>query len=163
MHIFYLSWWIDDATSAAQSQDFQDRFGEKMALASGWVGDWNKFDYNVLSQQLKKLKQLSAPVNAAPVYIMPDLNEPEDLVTYYTKHSERFGFDQCVSIYQNPEIDSNGNMSPCRDYHDYVVGNMKDTSILDLWNNEKYVKFRSSISNDGLMPVCSRCCGLMGY
>jgi radical SAM protein with 4Fe4S-binding SPASM domain len=163
MHIFYLSWWIDDATAQAQAQDFKDRFGENMALASGWVGDWNKFDYNVLSQQLKKLKQISQPMSAAPVYIMPDLTEPDDLVTYYTKHSERFGYDQCVSIYQNPEIDSNGNMSPCRDYHDYVVGNIKETSILDLWNNERYVSFRKSISTDGLMPVCSRCCGLMGY
>jgi radical SAM protein with 4Fe4S-binding SPASM domain len=163
MHIFYLSWWIDDATAAAQAQDFSDRFGEKMALAQGWVGDWNKFDYNVLSQQLKKLKQLAAPVNASPVYIMPDLTEPDDLVTYYTKHSERFGFDQCISIYQNPEIDSNGNLSPCRDYHDYVVGNIKDKSILELWNSDRYVKFRQSIAKEGLMPVCSRCCGLMGY
>jgi hypothetical protein len=33
----------------------------------------------------------------------------------------------------------------------------------DLWNNDRYVKFRKSIATDGLMPVCTRCCGLMGY
>jgi radical SAM protein with 4Fe4S-binding SPASM domain len=163
MHIFYLSWWIDDETAKAYGQDFKDRFGEDMALPFGWVGDWNKFDYNALSQQLKELKKRSMPLSASPVYIMPDLVEPDDLVTYYTKHSERFGYDQCVSIYQNPEIDSNGNLSPCRDYHDYVVGNIKEHSILELWNSERYVKFRKSIAKEGLMPVCSRCCGLMGY
>ena len=163
MHIFYLSWWIDDDAAKAYAQDFRDRFGEDMSLPFGWVGDWNKFDYSVLSQQLKQLERMSKPMNASPVYIMPDITDVEGLTTYYTKHSERFGYNQCVSIYQIPEIDSNGNLSPCRDYHDYVVGNVKDQSIVDLWNSERYVRFRRSITNDGLMPVCSRCCGLMGY
>ena len=61
------------------------------------------------------------------------------------------------------EINSNGNLSPCRDYHDYVVGNVKDHTITDLWNNEPYARFRSSLHTEGLMPVCTRCCGLMGY
>lgn len=163
MHIFYLSWWIDDATAKAYGEDFKNRFGEEMQLPYGWIGDWNKFDYHALSAQLKELKKRSLPAGAAPVYIMPELTEPDDLTTYYTRHSERFGYDQCVSIYQILEIDSNGNMSPCRDYHDYVVGNIKEKSILELWNSERYVRFRQSISRDGLMPVCSRCCGLMGY
>lgn len=163
MHIFYLSWWIDDETAQAYARDYQDRFNETPSLPFGWVGDWNKFDYNVLSQQLKELKRRSLPMNAAPVYIMPDLVEPDDLVTYYTKHSERFGFDQCVSIYQVMEIDSNGAVSPCRDYHDYVVGNCKDDTLHNLWNHDRFQRFRQSISKEGLMPVCSRCCGLMGY
>ncbi|HLZ10787.1 MAG TPA: SPASM domain-containing protein [Chloroflexota bacterium] len=54
-------------------------------------------------------------------------------------------------------------MSPCRDYHDYVVGNVKTATISELWNSEPYLKFRRSIDRDGLMPVCTRCCGLMGY
>lgn len=162
-HIFYLSWWIDTETANAYSQDFRDRFKEEMQLPYGWIGDWNKFDYNVLSEQLKELKKRSMPMSASPVYIMPDLVEPADLVTYYTKHSERFGYDQCVSIYQICELDSNGAVSPCRDYHDYVVGNMKNESLVEIWNSERFLRFRKSISTDGLMPVCSRCCGLMGY
>jgi radical SAM protein with 4Fe4S-binding SPASM domain len=162
-HIFYLSWWIDDETAKAYGQDFRDRFGEEMKLPFGWIGDWNKFDYAALSAQLKELKKRSAPLNASPVYIMPDITEPSELVTYYTKHSERFGYDQCVSIYQVCEIDSNGDVSPCRDYHDYVVDNVKEKSLLEIWNNDRFQRFRKSISQDGLMPVCSRCCGLMGY
>jgi radical SAM protein with 4Fe4S-binding SPASM domain len=61
------------------------------------------------------------------------------------------------------EINSNGDVSPCRDYHDYVVGNIKRNYISDLWNSEAYKLFRQSITGKGLMPVCARCCGLMGY
>ena len=74
-----------------------------------------------------------------------------------------FGYNQCISIFQAVEVNSNGDMSPCRDYHDYVVGNIKDATITQLWNGPAYQKFRHSLATDGLMPVCSRCCGLMGY
>jgi radical SAM protein with 4Fe4S-binding SPASM domain len=60
-------------------------------------------------------------------------------------------------------VDSNGDLSPCRDYHDYVVGNIKTHTITELWNSERYKAFRRSVATEGLMPVCSRCCGLMGY
>jgi len=163
MHIFYLSWWIDQESADEYSQHFDQRFGEKPLLPFGWVGDWNKFDYEELSKQLKALKKISAGFRDAPVYIMPDLTDPKDLTTYYTDHSATFGYNQCVSIYQVPELDSNGNLSPCRDYHDYVVGNVKDKLLTELWNSERYVRFRKEISTNGLMPVCSRCCGLMGY
>ena len=87
----------------------------------------------------------------------------EDLQTYYTDHAALFGFDQCISIYQTVEIDSNGHMTPCRDYRDYIVGNIKEHTISELWNSEAYRNFRQSLAAKGLMPVCSRCCGLMGY
>ena len=61
------------------------------------------------------------------------------------------------------EIDSNGDVSLCRDYHDYIIGNIRRDSVAEMWNNEKAVRFRKSISTEGLMPVCRRCCGLMGY
>jgi hypothetical protein len=44
-----------------------------------------------------------------------------------------------------------------------VVGNIKDATITELWNSPAYRKFRQSLATEGLMPVCSRCCGLMGY
>jgi len=43
------------------------------------------------------------------------------------------------------------------------VGNVKTATLSELWNSERYVAFRRSLTTKGLMPVCSRCCGLMGY
>ncbi len=163
MCVFYPSWWIDKEHAEAHDKDFERRFGFAPKLHWGWMGGWKLEDYQGLSMQLEALDKLSAEKNAPPVIFIPNIRGEENLRLYYNDHSERFGFDQCISIYQVVEIDSNGNMSPCRDYHDYVVGNVKEHTITELWNSESYKRFRSSVHSEGLMPVCSRCCGLMGY
>jgi radical SAM protein with 4Fe4S-binding SPASM domain len=57
----------------------------------------------------------------------------------------------------------NGDVATCRDYPDYVCGNIQDDDLLTIWNNGKYRRFRNSLKQEGLMPICSRCCGLMGW
>lgn len=161
--VFYLSWWIDEARAEAHTGDFSDRFGFEPKCHYGWIGGWRPGDFDRLSGQLKTLVKKGAGRSGPAVVILPALTAGSDLTTYYTDHGARFGYNRCVSIYSAVEIDSNGDMSPCRDYHDYVVGNVKDRTISQLWNDPAYLKFRKSLSGDGLMPVCSRCCGLMGY
>lgn len=161
--VFYLAWWIDEASAERHTQDFEERFGFKPQKHYGWIGNWRPPDYNVLSDQLKRLNQMAANFSGPAVIIMPPITEPPDLETYYSDHDSRFGFDRCVSIFSAVEINSNGDMSPCRDYHDFVVGNVKEHSITELWNSEPYRLFRKSLTEKGLMPVCTRCCGLMGY
>jgi len=161
--VFYLAWWIDEASAEKHTRDFEERFGFKPQKHFGWIGSWRPPDYGVLSAQLKALNQRALKLAGPAVIIMPHLTEPEDLETYYTDHDCRFGFDRCVSIFSAVEINSNGDMSPCRDYHDFVVGNVKENTITELWNSQPYLTFRKSLSEKGLMPVCTRCCGLMGY
>jgi radical SAM protein with 4Fe4S-binding SPASM domain len=161
--VFYLAWWIDEASAEQHSKDFEERFGSQPQKHFGWIGSWRPPDYSVLSAQLKALSKAAAAMSGPAIIIMPPLTEPKDLEEYYTNHANTFGFDRCVSIFSAVEINSNGDMSPCRDYHDFVVGNVKDNTITELWNSEPYKKFRKSLSEKGLMPVCTRCCGLMGY
>lgn len=161
--VFYPAWWIDEERADAHEEDFKRRFDFAPELHRGWVGGWKLDDYAGLSRQLAELDRISSSMKNPPVIFIPNIRGVDNLKSYYTDHTARFGFDQCISIYQVVEIDSNGNMSPCRDYHDYVVGNVKDNTITEIWNNEKYKRFRKSLSTEGLMPVCSRCCGLMGY
>lgn len=161
--VFYLAWWIDEQSAHKHTADFNERFGFDPKKHFGWIGNWRPPDYSVLSEQLKRLGDRSARFSGPSIVIMPPLSEPADLETYYTDHDCTFGFDKCVSIFSAVEINSNGDMSPCRDYHDFVVGNVKTHTITELWNSEPYRKFRKSISEKGLMPVCTRCCGLMGY
>ncbi len=161
--VFYLSWWIDEARAQAHDQDFSRRFGFQPRCPWGWVGDWKPRDYGELNRQLNLLLERSKPWSAPPVLLIPSILGEDNLRAYYTDHAEYFGYNQCVSIYQAVEINSNGDLSPCRDYHDYVVGNIKTHTITELWNSERYRAFRHSLATEGLMPVCSRCCGLMGY
>lgn len=163
LFVYYLSWWIDDERALAHERDFQRRFGFHPKTHRGWIGGWRPEDYGVLSRQMDALRELSRPFEAPAVIFIPNITGEKDLGRYYRDHRARFGFDQCVSIFQAAEINSNGDLSPCRDYHDFVVGNIKDHTLTELWNDPGYMRFRRSIAREGLMPVCSRCCGLMGY
>jgi radical SAM protein with 4Fe4S-binding SPASM domain len=163
LFVFYLSWWIDRERATAHVEDFSRRFGFPPKLHWGWVADWKPDDYAVLDQQLNQVLARSRSWSSPPVALIPDITGVDNLSAYYTRHECSFGFDRCISIYQAAEVDSNGDVSPCRDYHDYVVGNIKSATLTELWNSPAYRKFRRSLGSEGLMPVCSRCCGLMGY
>jgi radical SAM protein with 4Fe4S-binding SPASM domain len=161
--VFYLSWWIDESRARAHEEDFFRRFGFRPRCPWGWLGDWKPEDYGELDRELNELLVRSRPWSAPPVVLIPDIRGKDNLKAYYTDHRENFGFQQCISIFQVVEINANGDLSPCRDYHDYVVGNIKEKTITELWNSERYRAFRRSLVTEGLMPVCTRCCGLMGY
>nr|WP_321258501.1 radical SAM protein [uncultured Pseudodesulfovibrio sp.] len=161
--VFYPSWWIDEESALAHEQDFARRFGQKPTLHRGWIGGWKPESYALIDSQMRAIKRRSARLGTPPAVFIPNICGVDNLKEYYTNHSNNFGFNECISIHQAVEIDSNGDMSPCRDYHDYVIGNIKDHTVTELWNSERFRTFRSSLHKDGLMPACTRCCGLMGY
>ncbi|MBK06304.1 MAG: radical SAM protein [Deltaproteobacteria bacterium] len=161
--MLYLTWWIDAQSAAEHTHDFERRFGFKPKTHYGWIGTWKDFDYSKLLDKYDELWSKWEKSGKCPPVMMPRVSGAEEIEKYYLDHSATFGYDQCVSIYMTVEIDSNGDVSYCRDYHDYIVGNIREESILDIWNNEKSKKFRKSITKEGIMPVCRRCCGLMGF
>ena len=116
--------------------DFEERFGFKPQKHYGWIGNWRPPDIQALSQQLKRLHELAKKFSGPAVIVMPPLDAVDDLERYYTDHDCNFGFDKCVSIFSAVEINSNGDMSPCRDYHDFVVGNIKENTITEIWNSD---------------------------
>lgn len=160
--VFYLAWWIDEESAAEHTRDFFNRFGVEPSRHLGWIGGWRPTDYHGLSRQLDILSRKSLMPSGPAVIILPNLTGADDLERYYTDHGATFGFDHCTSIYRAVEINANGDMAPCRDYNDYVVGNVRTQTITELWNSPAYRRFRCSVTEDGLMPVCTRCCGLMG-
>ena len=161
--IFYLTWWMDSHSAQAHTEDFERRFGFKPQTHYGWIGTWKDFDHGAIFDRFEEMEKLSETQRRCPPLMMPHLNTREEIQTYYSDHNETFNYNQRVSIYMTMEIDNNGDVSLCRDYHDYIIGNIKTDTVMDMWNNEKARKFRTSISSDGIMPVCRRCCGLMGY
>ena len=93
---------------------------------------------------------------------IPDLTD-EQIHKYFTEPLNTFGSDYCISPWVTTEIQANGDVATCRDHPDYVVGNIMEDPILKIFNNAKYRRFRRHLQTKGLMPVCARCCGMMGY
>lgn len=51
---------------------------------------------------------------------------------------------------------ANGNVYPCAGWQDYVVGNIKDTPLIDIWNNSEKVKYLRSLRKKDF-PKCLNC------
>jgi radical SAM protein with 4Fe4S-binding SPASM domain len=51
----------------------------------------------------------------------------------------------------------------CQDFYgEYVMGNVHENSLLEIWNNEKFVEYRSKLSmgQRSVIPICKYCEGL---
>jgi hypothetical protein len=125
------------------------------------MGGWRPRDFGAVSAQLRELRRRGRRPSGPGVVVLPDLWSEGDLARYYTDHAWRLGCERCVATFGAIEVGAGGDVSPCRDYCDYVVGNVERQTLSELWNCEAFTRFRRSLAQ-GLMPVCSRCCGLLG-
>ncbi|WP_374937108.1 SPASM domain-containing protein [Bacteroides uniformis] len=53
-------------------------------------------------------------------------------------------------------ITENGNVYPCAGWQGYVVGNVKETSLIDIWNNSEKVQYLRNLRKYDF-PKCLQC------
>lgn len=158
--VLYPAWYTTLEDGLRHEAEFERRFGSKPFMWKGYVADCHDVDVPALKEELRRL-QADDRVKI-PWTLMPDI-ELDQLDTYYHDHSDFLGYEQCFYPWTYIEIQPNGDVSTCRDYGDYLCGNITEGTISEIFNNERYQAFRRSLREDGMMPICSRCCGLMGF
>jgi radical SAM protein with 4Fe4S-binding SPASM domain len=127
----------------------------------GYVRDTTDLNIDKIAEQVREIKSGKF---ATPILFVPDL-KADEIRKYYTKPEDFFGYKRCISPWYQLDVMPNGDTVTCRDFPDYVTGNIKETSVLEIYNSEKHRKFRRALRSceNGVFPICSRCCGLMGY
>lgn len=162
LHPFYFGWFITEERSALHEKVFKNRFGTEPNNHRGYLKScFNDVDPAETARQLKEIRQISEGRNSVPQFL-PDIESEAEIRRYYSDHSWNCGYPNCESIYYIAEISPDGRITPCRDYQDYSAGNINTQSFYDIWNGEEFKKFRREMKK-GLMPVCTRCCGLQGF
>ncbi|WP_084630890.1 radical SAM/SPASM domain-containing protein [Desulfovibrio aminophilus] len=53
-------------------------------------------------------------------------------------------------------ISDNGNVYPCAGWQDYIIGNVKETSLNDIWNHSEDIKYLRSLKRRNF-PKCVHC------
>jgi radical SAM protein with 4Fe4S-binding SPASM domain len=64
---------------------------------------------------------------------------------------------RCYHVRTNMTIDPYGNVSPCAHLNEYIIGNVRESSLLEIWRNDKYDLLRKLLSRQ-LFPICLNCC-----
>lgn len=157
--VVYYSWFTNEKIGNAYSKIMKEKMGVD---ATSWQG--YLFDHNVDTQKLIESKnRIRAEKWPFPILYIPDLADNQ-LETYYKEPGNFFGFGPCISPWMTVELMPNGDVAACRDYPDFVAGNIENRPLYDVWNDEPFVKFRKTLlEHGGTFPICSRCCGLMGW
>lgn len=162
LHPYYYGWFITEERAALHEKVFKERFGYEPKNHRGYLKScFNDVDPIETAKQIREIKEISKNRSSVPQFL-PDIESQDEIRRYYSDHSWHCGYPSCESIYYTAEISPDGRVTPCRDYQDYTCGNINEQSFYDIWNGESFKKFRHEMKQ-GLMPVCSRCCGLQGF
>jgi len=162
LHPYYYGWFITEERAELHEKVFEERFGYKPLNHRGYLKScFNDVDPVETARQIKEIRKISEGKPCVPQFL-PDIESEADIRRYYADHSWHCGYPQCESIYYVAEISPDGRVTPCRDYQDYSCGNINKQSFYDIWNSNEFKKFRREMKR-GLMPVCTRCCGLQGF
>ncbi|MFO7956553.1 MAG: radical SAM protein [Candidatus Brocadiia bacterium] len=123
--------------------------------ATSWGGFLSydtELDIAAVQDGVRRLRGARHPFGT---YFVPDL-QPEDIPGYYAGTKPLEGHNSCVVPWMRADILPNGDVYPCIDFPDYIVGNIRETSLMELWNGPRYVAFRRELQR-GLLPICGRC------
>ncbi len=84
-----------------------------------------------------------------------DLTE-NDYEVWFSDSSTPVGSTNCLNVEKLIDIQPDGAVNFCVDFPDYSIGNLKESSIKDIWNSSKASQFRTYRRNKPL-AVCHRC------
>ena len=87
----------------------------------------------------------------------------KDLLNYYSENS-RAKY-RCLAPFYRAVIKPNGDVKFCPDewIDDYILGNIREDTFKDIWNNEKARGFRSVILRRKSFPACKRCSSMYSF
>jgi len=162
LHPYYYGWFIPEERASLHERVFEERFGYTPKNHRGYLKScFNEVDPAETARQIREINAMSKGRPCVPQYF-PDIETESEISRYYADHAWHCGYPQCESIYYIAEISPDGRITPCRDYQDYSAGNINEQSFYKIWNGDAFKKFRQEMKR-GLMPVCTRCCGLQGF
>jgi radical SAM protein with 4Fe4S-binding SPASM domain len=152
-------WFTTEQIGRANEAYFREKFNAHAGSWRGFVMDVSTLDSRKIAAQMQEMALRKSEMQ---LRFLPDLH-PGQVDAYYARPEETFGKTRCYVPWLEAEILPNGDVTPCSDRPDLIVGNVRRERFLAIWNNETYRSFRGAMREDGLFPYCSRCCGLWSH
>lgn len=114
-------------------------------------------DVEALSRQISLIKAREWPF---PISFSPDLDQ-KGIGDFYQRPEVVIASRTCSAAFNMAQLASNGDWVITTRCFSLSMGNLFDEPFMTTWQGEKYKRFRSWISETGLSPACTRCCGAL--
>ena len=152
-------WFTTEQIGKANEAYFREKFSAHAPSWRGFVADVSVLNSQRIADQMGEMSLLKSSME---LRFLPDLH-PGQVTDYYRNPAEAFGKTRCLVPWLEAEILPSGEVTPCSDRPDLIMGNVKKARFSEIWNNDQYQQFRRAMREDGLFPYCSRCCGLWSH
>ena len=150
-----LSYYLD----GDDGRDYEKTMKEEFATnAVAWSGFYKEskirknMNFNLL---IKNITSLLYNQDGIAFTITPYISN-ESIIKWFKDSKTLLFYDRCYVPWFLANIMPNGDVNFCCDYDDYIIGNITEHNLLDLWFNEKALKFRKNILNERF-SICKRC------
>ncbi|MFX0196250.1 MAG: radical SAM protein [Candidatus Hodarchaeota archaeon] len=117
----------------------------------------NGIEPSLILKELKNARQKSTRFNV-PLVIVP-LSIPQSINTreidLWFKDSTFNFVKKCSFPFRSFFINPYGDVRPCIEV---TMGNLKENQLYEIWNSQKYNKFRKKLKEKGIFQRCAKCC-----
>lgn len=138
---------------------FQANFIEDMNDSKLWTPITVKtyVDPKILVQKISRMQENSRN-RKIKIRFYPITQKAEGMETHFNNTRRLIDrYKSCLIPWSSLQVSPMGDVYPCIAYK---VGNIKESSLMSLWNSRKFREFRKQLSAVGLFPGCAGCCYL---
>jgi radical SAM protein with 4Fe4S-binding SPASM domain len=139
-----------------QGLEYEKLMKDKFSCdAYSWKGFHNEesgVDVNQFLAQLEEFKFKLEELQSHPYMAFSD----DEYREWYSKSDTTVRQARCNNIWGLLDVQPDGNVNFCVDFPDYAIGNVKESTLRQMWHSDRALKFRELRTN-GEMPVCYRC------
>jgi radical SAM protein with 4Fe4S-binding SPASM domain len=125
------------------------------------AGSWHSYSHRIDPSLVPALREDMARIASRKwgmrLRYQPETagGELDDFVAGGAKPAE--GRTMCLAIANRLEVLADGSVSACKFFPEFVIGDLRRSSVSELWHGERFRKVRSLMRELGLMPICSKC------
>lgn len=134
-------------------QTFNTRFSIFPADLVAWDVQPEKIDVDKLADDLEEIRRRNWG-NDFLFSEAPYLNRDE-ISQWYREPELPVKYETVRCGWMRFKVWPDGKVKPCRDW---VVGDIRQQHVMEIWNGTEYQKFRKLLTDFGLLPICTRCC-----
>jgi len=123
------------------------------------IEDFDEIDKVELVLQVKKVCDYLQKLGKSYLLLPPTFSH-ENLGAYLEAKWNKMTnlYQSCIVPWTATDITASGDVAPCHVFYDLVMGNLYENSLEDIWNGEKFQKFRNYLEHNKFLSICPGCC-----
>jgi MoaA/NifB/PqqE/SkfB family radical SAM enzyme len=145
-------YYVPQATGARYEEELRRNFDCEAYSWRGFHHEESGVDADAFLEELRTYRSTLGGIEDYPYLRMSE----EEYRTWFADATTPVGPAACANVEQLIDIQPSGEANFCVDFPDYSIGNVRESTIEELWNSPRAGKFRTYRRKRPL-AVCYRC------